>query len=64
MFHNELMDAHSLELLEFNKVRDLLSEYAASSLGKELTRQVEPGTDAEKIRAAVRKLVDKLNLRG
>ncbi|HEV3081319.1 MAG TPA: DNA strand exchange inhibitor protein [Gemmataceae bacterium] len=51
MSHKELMDAHSLELLEFNKVRDLLSEYAASSLGKELTRQVEPGTDAEKIRA-------------
>ena len=51
MSHKELMDAHSLELLEFNKVRELLSEYAASSLGKELTRQVEPGTDAEKIRA-------------
>src|SRR5438270_11273517 len=51
MSHKDLMDAHSLELLEFNKVRDLLSEYAASSLGKELARQAEPSTDAEKIRA-------------
>src|SRR5947209_4695620 len=63
MSHKELMDAHSLELLEFNKVRGLLSEYAASSLGKELTRQVEPGTDAEKIRAElalVSEMVDAL----
>src|SRR5438132_3252778 len=45
------MDAHSLELLEFHKVRELLSGYAACSLGKELARQVEPGTDPEKIRA-------------
>jgi DNA mismatch repair protein MutS2 len=45
------MDAHSLELLEFNKVRELLAGYAACSLGKELARQVEPSTDADKIRA-------------
>src|SRR5260370_34349011 len=45
------MDAHSLELLEFNKVRELVAGYAACSLGKELARQVEPGTDADKIRA-------------
>ncbi|MGH7226374.1 MAG: endonuclease MutS2, partial [Gemmataceae bacterium] len=45
------MDAHTLELLEFNKIRDLLAGYAASSLGKELARQLEPGTDAERIRA-------------
>ncbi len=45
------MDNHTLELLEFHKVRDLLAGYAASSLGKELAKQVEPGTDADKIRA-------------
>ena len=28
-----LMDAHTLELLEFDKVRELLAGYAASSLG-------------------------------
>jgi DNA mismatch repair protein MutS2 len=45
------MDAHSLELLEFHKVRELLAGYAACSLGKELARQVEPSTDIDKIRA-------------
>src|SRR5947209_6881798 len=46
----ELMDAHTLELLEFGKVRDLLAGYSACSLGKELARQVEPSTDADWIR--------------
>jgi DNA mismatch repair protein MutS2 len=45
------MDAHTLELLEFNKVRELLAGYAASSLGKELCRQAEPSTDPDRIRA-------------
>src|SRR5436305_314133 len=44
------MDAHTLELLEFGKVRELLAGYAACSLGKELARQVEPGVDAGLIR--------------
>jgi DNA mismatch repair protein MutS2 len=46
----ETMDAHALELLEFNKVRELLAGYAVSSLGKDLARQVEPGTDVNGIR--------------
>jgi DNA mismatch repair protein MutS2 len=45
------MDAHTLDLLEFGKVRELAAGYAASSLGKDLARQVEPATDPEKIRA-------------
>src|SRR5262249_13533487 len=45
------MDPHTLELLEFAKVRDLLAGYATSALGKELCRQIEPGTDVEAIRA-------------
>jgi DNA mismatch repair protein MutS2 len=45
------MDSHTLELLEFDKVRGLLAGYAACSLGKELARQAEPGTDADRIRA-------------
>src|SRR5262245_44085901 len=44
------MDAHSIELLEFNKVRELLAGYAACSLGKELARQIEPKQDVESIR--------------
>jgi DNA mismatch repair protein MutS2 len=46
----DLMDAHTLELLQFDKVRELLARYAASSLGAELARQVEPSRDAEAIR--------------
>ncbi|MGL6097433.1 MAG: endonuclease MutS2 [Fimbriiglobus sp.] len=44
------MDAHTLQLLEFGKVRELLAGYAASSLGRDLARSVEPTTDAAKIR--------------
>ncbi|HJZ92580.1 MAG TPA: DNA strand exchange inhibitor protein [Gemmataceae bacterium] len=45
------MDAHTLDLLEFDKVRALLAEYAATSLGAELARRVEPSRDVTKIRA-------------
>jgi DNA mismatch repair protein MutS2 len=45
------MDPHTLDLLEFDKVRALLAGYAACSLGKELARQLEPGLDLETIRA-------------
>lgn len=45
------MDSHTLELLEFEKVRELLASYAASSLGKQLCQQVEPLADVEKVRA-------------
>jgi DNA mismatch repair protein MutS2 len=44
------MDAHTLDLLGFDKVRELLSGYAASSLGRDLARQVEPSTDPAEIR--------------
>src|SRR5438067_8390046 len=46
----ELMDAHTLELLEFHKVRDLVAGHAACSLGKELARQLEPSADIDRIR--------------
>jgi DNA mismatch repair protein MutS2 len=45
------MDAHTLELLEFGKVRELLAGYAACSLGKELARQLNPGSDTAALRA-------------
>jgi DNA mismatch repair protein MutS2 len=59
------MDQHTLELLEFNKVRELLAGYAASLLSQELARQIEPSTDAEIIRAdlaLVSEMVDALGL--
>src|SRR5437867_6679010 len=46
-----LMDAHTLELLEFAKVRELLAAYAACSLGKELAVSTEPASDLAAIRA-------------
>jgi DNA mismatch repair protein MutS2 len=46
-----IMDSHTLGLLEFDKVRDLLAGYAASSLGRDLCRAVEPTTKADHIRA-------------
>ena len=57
------MNRHTLELLEFHKVCDLVAGYAASSLGKELARQIEPGTDAATIAAElalVTEMVDAL----
>jgi DNA mismatch repair protein MutS2 len=45
------MDAHTLELLQFDAVRERLAGYAASSLGRELARQIEPGTNTHAIRA-------------
>jgi DNA mismatch repair protein MutS2 len=59
------MDAHTLELLEFGKVRELLAGYTACSLGKELARLIEPMTDANKIRAEldlVSEMVDAIGL--
>jgi DNA mismatch repair protein MutS2 len=47
------MDQHTLDLLEFQKVRELLAGYAACSLGKESARVLEPMTDAEKIRTEI-----------
>jgi DNA mismatch repair protein MutS2 len=44
------MDRHSLELLEFGKVCELLAGYAACSLGKELARQTEPSVEPGRIR--------------
>ena len=57
------MDAHTLDLLEFDKVRGLVAEYAATSLGAELARRVEPSRDAAKVRgdlALVSEMVEAL----
>ena len=44
------MDAHTLDLLEFPKVRHLLGGYTATSLGKELALQLQPLQDVDRIR--------------
>src|SRR6185295_8255470 len=45
------MDAHTLDLLEFHKIRELVGAYAFCSLGKDLALQAEASTNAESIRA-------------
>src|SRR5262245_66618429 len=47
------MDPHTLDLLEFDKVRSLLADYAGTSLGADLARRIEPSRDAHKIRADI-----------
>ena len=47
------MDAHTFDLLEFDKVREIVSGYAASPLGRELARQVEPLADLAAVRAEI-----------
>ncbi|MFO0798614.1 MAG: DNA strand exchange inhibitor protein [Gemmataceae bacterium] len=49
-----LMDAHTLELLQFDKVRDLLAGYAATTLGRDLAGAIEPFTDPDLIRIETR----------
>ena len=44
------MDSHTLDLLGFDKIRKLLATYTASTLGRDLARQVEPSLDIEQIR--------------
>ena len=39
------MDTHTLELLEFDKVRALVAAQAACSLGKDAALRMEPGLD-------------------
>ncbi len=47
------MDGHTLELLEFPKVREMLAEYTATSLGVDMARSIEPTRDLEKVRHAI-----------
>src|SRR5439155_8518199 len=47
------MDTHTLELLEFDKVREALARYTACSLGKELARQISPSTQLAEIREQI-----------
>ncbi len=44
------MDTHTLELLEFDKVRTLVAARAACSLGKDSARRMEPSRDPGEIR--------------
>src|SRR5262245_60252798 len=45
------MDTHTLELLEFDKIRALVAARAACSLGKEAAARMEPSRDPGEIRS-------------
>jgi DNA mismatch repair protein MutS2 len=60
------MDQHTLELLEFPKIRELLAGYAATSLGRDLARQLEPMADPAAIQhelALVTEMTESLSAR-
>src|SRR5260370_20940601 len=58
------MDAHTLDLLEFPKVRGLVAGYAFCSLGKDLALQAEPGAHADAIRAELALVSEVVELLG
>ena len=46
------MDEHSLEILEFHKVRELLRRYAPCALGAERVRDTLPGINRQQVEHA------------
>ncbi len=46
------MDKKALRVLEFNKITDMLSDRAASELGRSIISELEPSTDIDTIRRA------------
>src|SRR5437588_4127900 len=58
------MDAHTLELLEFSKVRELVAGYAACSLGKDIARLAEPSSHADGIRAELALVTEMVDVLG
>ncbi len=45
------MDKHTLDVLEFEKIREIVAGYASSDLGKSVAREMRPLEDLEKVRA-------------
>ncbi len=43
------MDQHTQDILEFHRIKDILSSYATSSLGKSLAMSIHPDTDIRRI---------------
>ena len=47
------MDLHSLDILEYEKVKTMLAGYAASSLGRAAVQQIAPVTSVARVRLAI-----------
>ena len=54
------MNEKALRILEYTKIIDMLSEQAASDMGKELCHKLTPMTDIEQIRQAQKETSDAL----
>ena len=56
------MNKKVLQILEFNKITDRLSERAASKLGKKMCLEIEPLSDLEQIQKAQQETFDAVSL--
>ena len=45
------MDEHTLSVLEFSKIKKMLTKYTVSAIAEEIVDKVEPQTNFEKILA-------------
>ena len=52
------MDQHTLDILEFHKIREILATYATSSLGKSLAVSIQPDTDIQRIEVWQRQITE------
>jgi len=43
------MDQRTLDVLEFQKIKEILATYTSSSLGKSLVLLIQPSTDIHQI---------------
>ena len=58
------MREKTLKILEFDKVLNLIQEYAGSKIGKERVLNLKPSTSILKIKDAQKKLSDALEVGG
>ena len=52
------MDPHSLDILEYEKVKRMLAGYAVSALGRASVQQLTPGGDVPRVRLAIDETAD------
>jgi len=62
--HKHQMDQHTLDILEFHRIKEILATYASSSLGKSLARSIQPDTDIHKIEVWQRQVTELRRLMG
>ncbi|MDQ1318462.1 MAG: mismatch repair protein MutS2, partial [Candidatus Poribacteria bacterium] len=58
------MDQRTLDVLEFHRIKEILSIYASSSLGKSFALLIQPGTDIHQIEVWQRQVTELKRLMG